>query len=67
MGILTILTLIFLTLKLAAIGVVATWSWFWVLSPMITEIVLSVIIIFLWKQKQNSLWKPHDSWWGKKK
>lgn len=28
-----ILGLIFVTLKLAGIGVVATWSWFWVLSP----------------------------------
>ena len=28
-----ILGLIFVTLKLAGIGVVATWSWWWVLSP----------------------------------
>ena len=28
-----ILGLIFVTLKLAEIGVVATWSWWWVLSP----------------------------------
>jgi len=31
--ILGILGLIFVTLKLAGIGVVATWSWWWVLSP----------------------------------
>ena len=31
--ILGILGLIFVTLKLAGIGVVATWSWLWVLSP----------------------------------
>jgi hypothetical protein len=31
--ILGILGLIFITLKLAEIGVVATWSWWWVLSP----------------------------------
>ena len=31
--ILGILGLIFVTLKLAEIGVVATWSWWWVLSP----------------------------------
>lgn len=30
---LTILGLIFVTLKLAGIGVVANWSWIWVLSP----------------------------------
>lgn len=28
-----ILGLIFVTLKLAGIGVVANWSWWWVLSP----------------------------------
>ena len=31
--VLAILGLIFVTLKLAEIGVVATWSWWWVLSP----------------------------------
>ena len=31
--ILGVLGLIFVTLKLAEIGVVATWSWWWVLSP----------------------------------
>ena len=31
--ILGILGLIFITLKLAEFGVVATWSWWWVLSP----------------------------------
>jgi hypothetical protein len=31
--ILGILGLIFVTLKLAEIGVVVTWSWWWVLSP----------------------------------
>lgn len=28
-----ILGLIFITLKLAGIGIVATWSWWWVLAP----------------------------------
>lgn len=31
--VLGILGLIFVTLKLAEIGVVATWSWWWVLAP----------------------------------
>ena len=31
--ILGILGLLFIGLKLAEIGVVATWSWWWVLSP----------------------------------
>jgi len=33
-SIFTILTIIFVTLKLAEVGVVATWSWLWVLSPL---------------------------------
>ena len=33
-GIGTVLFLIFLTLKLAGIGQVATWSWWWVTSPL---------------------------------
>lgn len=32
-GLGTILFLIFLTLKLGGWGVVATWSWWWVFSP----------------------------------
>lgn len=34
LGIGTILFLIFLTLKLAGIGVVAAWSWWWVTAPL---------------------------------
>jgi len=34
LGLGTILFLIFLTLKLAGLGVVATWSWWWVFSPL---------------------------------
>lgn len=34
LGFCTILFLIFLTLKLAGIGVVAAWSWVWVFSPL---------------------------------
>jgi hypothetical protein len=33
-GIGTVLFLIFLTLKLAGVGQVATWSWWWVTSPL---------------------------------
>jgi hypothetical protein len=39
-GIGTVLFLIFLTLKLAGIGQVATWSWWWVTSPLWIPIVL---------------------------
>jgi len=43
-GIGTILFLIFLTLKLAGIGQVATWSWWWVTSPIWIPAALILII-----------------------
>ena len=44
--VLAILGLIFVTLKLGEIGVVATWSWWWVLSPfwILPAIVLGIFI-----------------------
>ena len=33
-GLLGLLTVLFVGLKLTEIGVVATWSWWWVLSPL---------------------------------
>jgi len=44
-GISTVVFLIFLVLKLAGIGVVATWSWWWVTSPL--WISFGIGIIFL--------------------
>ena len=41
----TVLFLIFLVLKLAGIGQVATWSWWWVTSPLWIPIVLVVAIL----------------------
>lgn len=46
-GISTVLFLIFLTLKLAEIGQVATWSWWWVTSPLWIPIVFVVAILVL--------------------
>jgi hypothetical protein len=42
-----ILGLIFVTLKLAEIGAVATWSWIWVLSPfwLPLAVVLSIAAV----------------------
>ncbi len=37
MGILGVLTLIFIVLKLVGVGIVGDWSWFWVLSPLWIE------------------------------
>jgi hypothetical protein len=41
--------IVFLFLKLAEIGVVATWSWWWVTSPLWipATIVLSIVFIIL--------------------
>jgi hypothetical protein len=44
LGIGTILFLIFLTLKLAEVGPVAQWSWWWVTSPLWIPLTLVGII-----------------------
>ena len=45
LGLGTILFLIFLTLKLAGLGVVATWSWWWVFSPLWISFALILFLI----------------------
>ena len=44
-GIGTVLFLIFLTLKLAGIGQVATWSWWWVTSPLWIPLALAAAVL----------------------
>lgn len=44
-GIGTVLFLIFLVLKLAGIGVVATWSWWWVFSPLWIPIAFILLLL----------------------
>jgi hypothetical protein len=44
-GLGTILFLIFLVLKLTGVGSVATWSWWWVLSPLWIPIVVVLGIL----------------------
>jgi hypothetical protein len=44
-GLGTILFLIFLVLKLTGVGMVATWSWWWVLSPLWIPIVVVLSIL----------------------
>ena len=48
-GLGTVLFLIFLTLKLTGVGLVATWSWWWVTSPLWIPIalVLGIAVIAL--------------------
>lgn len=43
-GCFTILGLILITLKLAEIGQVATWSWWWVLAPFWVPATIGVIV-----------------------
>jgi hypothetical protein len=45
LGFLSILTLMLIYLKLAEIGTVATWSWYWVLSPIWIPVVLAVSVV----------------------
>lgn len=41
----TVLFLIFLTLKLAEVGPVANWSWWWVTSPLWIPLMLVVVVV----------------------
>lgn len=46
-GLGTIIFLIFLTLKLAGWGVVATWSWWWVTCPLWIPLALILFIVLI--------------------
>ena len=43
-----LLFLIFLILKLAEVGVLATWSWWWVFAPLWIPVGLVIAILVLW-------------------
>jgi len=47
MGILAILTIIFVILKETEVGTVATWSWWWVLSPVWIELSIYLVIFLI--------------------
>jgi fatty acid desaturase len=53
-GLLGALTLIFIVLKLTEVGVVAQWTWFWVLSPTLIPwmIIIGLAAIYF------GIWKP---------
>lgn len=60
--ILGLLGLVFVTLKLTGIGVVATWSWWWVLAPfwvplglaaLVTVILFLGIVAFSWARSRS--------------
>lgn len=46
-GLGTILFVVFLVMKLARIGDVANWSWWWVTSPMWIPVVLFLFIFLV--------------------
>lgn len=41
----SLLLVLFIGLKLAGIGVVATWSWWWVLAPFWVPLTLAIVIL----------------------
>ncbi len=43
-GFLGLLTIVFIVLKLTGY---ITWSWFWVLSPIILPVIVSIIILVI--------------------
>jgi len=46
-GITTLIFIVFLVLKLAKIGDVANWSWWWVASPLWIPLVLVLLIALI--------------------
>lgn len=42
-----LLAIVFIALKLAEIGAVATWSWWWVLSPLWIPLAIVLVITIL--------------------
>lgn len=42
-----LLTILFIGLKLGGVGAVATWSWWWVLSPLWIGLALWLAVVFL--------------------
>lgn len=44
-GFCSLLAIVFIALKLAGVGVVATWSWWWVLSPLWIPLALGILVL----------------------
>lgn len=60
LGLSAVLTIIFVVLKL--VGVIA-WSWWWVLSPILIDIGLTIIVLVIYaiyvahENKRNNKWR----------
>jgi hypothetical protein len=46
-GILGVLAIVFIALKLAEVGAVAKWSWWWVLAPIWMPLALALVILLV--------------------
>jgi hypothetical protein len=46
-SLLGLIFVVFLVLKLAEIGTVATWSWWWVTSPLWLPFAVAIPVLFL--------------------
>lgn len=44
----TLIFLVFLVMKLAGIGAVANWSWWWVTAPLWGGLVVATVAIFFY-------------------
>lgn len=47
-GISTIVGLLFIVMKVFGLGIVANWSWLWVLSPFWIGYSIVIIILIIW-------------------
>ena len=47
-SLLPVLFLVFLVMKLAEIGKVATWSWWWVAAPLWIPVAIVVFTLIVW-------------------
>jgi len=48
MGLMELLTVIFIVCKIFEIGVIANWNWFQVLLPEIIAVVVYVLMLVVW-------------------
>lgn len=46
-GLCGVLFLIFLTLKLAQVGTVAAWSWWWIFAPIWIPAAIALVVLLI--------------------
>lgn len=45
---LNVLALVFIVLKIVGVEPIASWSWWWVLSPLWIPLAIALLLVFLW-------------------